>query len=71
MKFWEFPFGVAVEAPDSAMQKLEELATRVAGANWGMEFDGTAMHFRFDSDDTTAVFAMGCWAMHLTRTMRR
>jgi hypothetical protein len=56
MKFWELPFGVAVEAPDSAIQKLEELATRVAGANWGMEFDGAAMHFSFDSDDDAAKF---------------
>jgi hypothetical protein len=47
MTFWEFPFGVEVEAPDSAIQELEELATLAAGPNWDMEFAGTAIHFRF------------------------
>src|SRR5262249_28838483 len=60
MTFWELPFGVEVEAPDSAMQKLEQLATFSAGANWGMEFDCTAMHFRFDCDDNAAKFVLGC-----------
>src|SRR5262245_26250681 len=32
MKFWEFPFGVKVEAPDSAMRTLEKFATDAAGS---------------------------------------
>jgi hypothetical protein len=31
MRFWEFPFGVEVEGPDSAMRELAELATLAAG----------------------------------------
>ena len=58
MKFWEFPFGVEVEAPDSAIRELEELATLFAGANWGMQFEGTAMHFRFQFDLDAAKFAL-------------
>jgi hypothetical protein len=60
MRFWEFPFGVEVEAPDSAMRGLEELATLAAGANWGMEFADTAMHFRFHLKEGAAKFIKAC-----------
>jgi hypothetical protein len=63
MKFWEFPFGVKVEAPDSAMRRLEELATDCAGANWGVEFDCTAMHFRFDRGEDVTKFILVCMAL--------
>src|SRR5262249_52925213 len=62
MKFWEFPFGVEVEAPDSAMRELEELAKRFAGGNWGMEFTGTAMHFRFQFKNDADKFRWICMA---------
>jgi hypothetical protein len=52
MKFWEFPFGVEVEAPDTAIEELERLARLFAGANWGMEFDCTAMHFASAAKNT-------------------
>lgn len=60
MTFWEFPFGVEVEAPDSAIQELEELATLTAGPNWGMEFAGTAMHFRFQHKQSGGKFIRAC-----------
>jgi hypothetical protein len=60
MTFWEFPFGVEVEAPDSVIQELEELTTLAAGANWGMEFAGTAMHFRFQYKHSLRKFIRGC-----------
>src|SRR5262249_45149628 len=60
MRFWEFPFGVEVEAPDSAMRELEELATLAAGANWGMEFADTAMHFRFHLREDATKFITAC-----------
>jgi hypothetical protein len=63
MKFWEFPFGVKVEAPDSPMRRLEELATDCAGANWGVEFDCTAMHFRFDRGEDVTKFILVCMAL--------
>jgi hypothetical protein len=63
MKFWEFPFGVEVEAPDTAIEELERLARLSAGANWGMEFDCTAMHFRFDREEDVPKFILACMAM--------
>jgi hypothetical protein len=60
MTFWEFPFGVEVEAPDSAIQELEELATLAAGPNWGMEFAGTAIHFRFQHKQSGGKFIKAC-----------
>ena len=60
MKFWELPFGVEVEAPNSAMRELEELATLAAGVDWGMEFAGTAMHFRFDRQEDAIKFILAC-----------
>jgi hypothetical protein len=67
MKFWEFRFGVEVEAPDSAIQELEGLARGFAGGNWGMEFDGTAMHFRFDRDEDAIKFGVACQALEAKR----
>ena len=61
MSFWEFPFGIEVEAPDSAIRDLEELATLVAGANWAMEFAGDAtMHFRFQFTEDATKFVENC-----------
>jgi hypothetical protein len=60
MTFWKFRFGVEVEAPDSAIQGLEELATLVAGANWDMEFAGTAIHFRFQHKQSAGKFIRAC-----------
>ena len=60
IRFWEFPFGVGIEAPDSAMRELEELATLAAGANWGMEFADTAMHFRFRLKKDVRKFITAC-----------
>ena len=60
LEFWEFPFGFEVEAPDSATQELEELATLAAGANWGMEFAGAAMHFRFRLKGDGRKFIKAC-----------
>src|SRR5207244_4473093 len=59
--FWEFPFQIEVDAPDSAIQELEELATLVAGANWGMELRGPAMHFRFQHEKSLRRFVRACW----------
>jgi hypothetical protein len=73
MRFWEFPFAIEVEAPDSAMRELEELATLAAGANWGMEFAGTAMHFRFhlQEDATKFITATACkYPVFLSGTRR-
>jgi hypothetical protein len=60
MRFWEFPLGFEIEAPDSATQELEELATLAAGANWGMEFADTAMHFRFRLKGDARKFLKAC-----------
>jgi hypothetical protein len=67
MKFWEFPFGVEVEAPDTAIEELERLARLFAGANWGMEFDCTAMHFRFSREEHLPQFIFACMAMGIAR----
>jgi hypothetical protein len=67
MKFWEFPFGVEVEAPDTAIEELERLARLSAGANWGIEFDCTAMHFRFDREEDVPKFILACMAMRRSR----
>jgi hypothetical protein len=63
MKFWEFPFELEVEAPDTAIEELETLARGFAGANWGMEFDCTAMHFRFSREEHLHQFKFACIAM--------
>jgi hypothetical protein len=36
------------------------LATLAAGANWGMEFAGTAMHFRFRLKGDARKFIKAC-----------
>ena len=61
-KFWEFPLGVEVEAPDTAIEELESFARLFAGTNWGMEFNSTAMHFRFDRKEDVPKFLFACWA---------
>jgi hypothetical protein len=61
MTFWELPFGIEVEAPDSAIQELEDLAASLAaGADWGMEFAGTAMRFRFQRKQILRKFIKAC-----------
>jgi hypothetical protein len=70
MKFWEFPFGVEVEAPDTAIEELERLARLFAGANWGVEFDCTAMHFRFSHEKHLPPFNFACMAMGLIARRR-
>jgi hypothetical protein len=66
IKFWEFPFGVEVEAPDTDIEELERLARLFAEANWGMEFDRTAVHFRFNREKEVREFGVACAAMGLT-----
>ena len=58
MEFWDFPFGVEVEAPDTAIEELERFARLSAGTNWGMEFDCTAMHFRFEREEDVPKFLL-------------
>jgi hypothetical protein len=49
-----------VEAPDSAIQELEELAALAAGPNWSMEFARTALHFRFQHKQSGGKFIRAC-----------
>ena len=61
MTFWELPFGIEVEAPDSAIQELEDLAASLAaGADGGMESAGTAMRFRFQHKQILRKFIKAC-----------
>jgi hypothetical protein len=48
------------DAPDSSIWELEESATLAAGANWGMEFAGATMHFRFHFKEDGIKFIMAC-----------
>jgi hypothetical protein len=62
-----------VNCPFPALRELEELATLAAGANWGMEFAGTAMHFRFhlQEDATKFITATACkYPVSLSGTRR-
>jgi hypothetical protein len=74
LTFWEIPFGIEVEAPDSAIQKLEEMATLAAGTNWGIEFWGTAIHFRFQRKQSKRKFIEACrtrkYLVHIPGTTR-
>ena len=60
MAFWEFRFQIEVDAPDSAIKELEDLAASIAGVNWGMELRGPAMHFRFKHEKSLRRFIRAC-----------
>ena len=55
--FWNFPFGVRVTVPDSLLPELESTAG-MTGADWAMEYDGEAMHFRFETAVAAILIAM-------------
>lgn len=61
MRFWEFSESVRITAPDSALPKLEALAEKVAGANWGVELtENSGMHFRFADQGQAFLFCLAC-----------
>ncbi|MGJ5068183.1 hypothetical protein [Bradyrhizobium oligotrophicum] len=61
-RFWEFEHEVIVEAPDSEMKRLDQLAANLAdGWGWGIEFDSdTTMRYRFQHIRDALMFAIRC-----------
>lgn len=60
LTFWELPFGIRVEAPDSALVELERRAASLAVGAWDVEIDRECLHFRFETKESLVKFVVAC-----------
>ena len=59
-EFWEYPYEVILDAPDSELARLDRVAANLSASGWGMEFDGDFMRYRFETKRDAVVFALYC-----------
>jgi hypothetical protein len=63
-EFFELPFQIAVDAPDTGLSALEELAELHAPGRWQCQFDCEWTCFGFQLENEAVNFLLACKFAH-------